>query len=346
MPIHHEGTQVRMLSEWFDKLHGTAMDTPVYVFQGEKEGGSVLIIGSAHPNEIGGTLSAFVLIENAVTESGTVYVIPYANRSASANTLPGDGTLQSFTLTTASGEREFRYGSRLTDPVDQWPDPSVYTHFSSGQQLSGSDVRNLNRAFPGRPDGNITERAAYAITQLIITQNIDLVIDMHEASPEYPVVNAVVAHERAMPIASYAVINMLSHFNVSLESSPVNLNGLSHRELGDFTNAYVVLTETTNPSQGRLRGATTTKQVLSGKDRFYVINAGLGMLYVPFDDMGHPVEERVGRQLQGVIELISAFNNVHPERAIKLHNVPGYTELFTNALAEDLGGTHLAKFLR
>ena len=40
-------------------------------------------------------------------------------------------------------------------------------HASSGQKLSGSETRNLNRAYPGRPDGTFTEKVAYAITSLI-----------------------------------------------------------------------------------------------------------------------------------------------------------------------------------
>lgn len=52
-------------------------------------------------------------------------------------------------------------GSRASNPVDQWPDPDVYVHAASGQQLSGSETRNINRAYPGRPDGNPTEQAAF-----------------------------------------------------------------------------------------------------------------------------------------------------------------------------------------
>ena len=202
-------TEVKMLSDWFDGLNGTNGDTPVYVLEGKKPGGAMLILGGTHANEVSGYMSAFTFIENAVVEEGTIYVIPYTNHSAMTHNDPSEGNLQYFTLTTASGERTFRYGSRATNPVDQWPDPDVYVHYPSGQQLSGSETRNINRAYPGRPDGNLTEKMAYGVASLIRAENIDLTFDLHEASPEYPVINATVAHQRAMNIAAEGCINIM-----------------------------------------------------------------------------------------------------------------------------------------
>ena len=69
-------TEVKMLSDWFDGLNGTNGDTPVYVLEGKKPGGAMLILGGTHANEVSGYMSAFTFIENAVVEEGTVYVIP------------------------------------------------------------------------------------------------------------------------------------------------------------------------------------------------------------------------------------------------------------------------------
>ena len=69
-------TEVRMLSDWFDGLKDTNGDTPVYVLEGKKPGGAMLILGGTHANEVSGYMSAFTFIENAVVEEGTVYVIP------------------------------------------------------------------------------------------------------------------------------------------------------------------------------------------------------------------------------------------------------------------------------
>lgn len=349
VPLPKEGpgvTEVKMLSDWFDGLKGTGGDTPVYVLKGQKEGGSMLILGGTHANEPSGYMAATTFIETAVVEQGTVYVIPYTNYSAMTHNDPSEGNLQYFTLTTQSGERTFRYGSRATNPVDQWPDPDVYVHYPSGQRLSGSETRNINRAYPGRPDGNLTEKMAYGITELIKTEDVDLTFDLHEASPEYPVINATVAHEKAMAIASVGYMNlMMSGVEMALETSPTNLHGLTHRELGDFTDTLPLLMETANASQGRLRGATSEEQVLGGIDDYYVISEALGMLYVPYDENGHPIEERCGRHLQGVYEYSKAFNESEPESSIVYSGVPGYAELFLNADPADLGGAHLGSFL-
>ena len=339
-------TEVKMLSDWFDGLKDTNGDTPVYVLKGEKEGGSVLILGGTHANEVSGYMSAFTFIENAVVEQGTVYVIPYTNHSAMTHNDPSEGNLQYFTLQTKSGERTFRYGSRATNPVDQWPDPDVYIHYPSGQQLSGSETRNINRAYPGRPDGNLTEKMAYGVAELIRAENVTMTFDLHEASPEYPVINATVAHQDAMTIASEGCIELLlGGINMSLEQSPTNFHGLTHRELGDYTDTLAILMETANASQGRLRGATTVEQVLGGQDECYLISEELGMLYVPWDETGHPIEERCGRHLQGIYEYVTAYNNSDPDNAIVYSGVPSYSELYLEADPAELGGARLGSFL-
>ena len=340
-------TEVKMLSDWFNGLKDTNGDTPVYVLKGEKEGGSVLILGGTHANEVSGYMSAFTFIENAVVEQGTVYVIPYTNHSAMTHNDPGEGNLQYFTLTTKSGERTFRYGSRATNPVDQWPDPDVYVHYPSGQQLSGSETRNINRAYPGRADGNLTEKEAFGVMELIRNEGINIGFDLHEASPEYPVINATVAHQNSMDVASIGCMNLLMEgIEMSLEQSPTNFHGLTHREWGDYSDINVaILMETANASQGRLRGATTVDQVLGGQDECYLISEDLGMLYVPWDETGHPIEERCGRHLQGIYEYVTAYNNANPDKAIVYSEVPGYSELFLEADPDELGGARLGSFL-
>lgn len=350
VPLPERGpsvVEVKMLSDWFDGLKGTNGDTPVYVLKGENEGGSALVLGGTHANEPSGYMAAITFIETAVVEAGTIYVIPYTNHSAMTHNDPGEGNLQYFTLQTQSGERTFRFGSRATNPIDQWPDPDVYVHYPSNQQLSGSETRNINRGYPGRADGNLTERMAYGVAELIRTEDVGITFDLHEASPEYPVIHATVAHQNAMDIASEGCINLLlSGIEMSLEVSPTNFHGLTHRELGDYTETMAILMETANAAQGRLRGATTREQVLGGIDRFYVINEGLDMLYVPYDETGHPIEERCGRHLQGIYEYIAAYNNANPDDAILYSGVPGYTELFLTADPATLGGAHLGSFLK
>ncbi|MBM7870680.1 hypothetical protein JOC70_002174 [Clostridium pascui] len=330
-------TEVKMLSEYFPKLKGTNGDTEIYVIKGKNPGGSMLVLGGTHGNEPSGLLSAVTLIENAELNKGTLYVIPRANNSGLTHNDPQEGSPQRFTIKTPNGERWFRYGSRATNPLDQWPDPDVYIHASSGQQLSGSETRNLNRGYPGRQDGTLTEQVCYGITQLIKTEKVDVSIDLHEASPEYPVINAMVSHEKAMGVASVATINLqLQGIQMALEPSPTNLHGLTHRELGDYTDTLALLMETSNGAQGRLRGKTDENLVVTGKDKMYIKAAKLGRLYVPYDENGHPLEERVGRHLTGIMEISKAFSKEKTDKAIEIINVPTYSDLTSKGLGNYL----------
>lgn len=326
-------TEVKMLSDFFEGIKGTNADTEVYILKGKEEGGEVLVLGGTHGNEPSGIMSAVLLIERAEIEKGTLYVIPRTNNSGLTHNDPQEASPQRFHIKTKNGERWFRYGSRATNPLDQWPDPDVYIHASSGQQLSGNETRNINRAYPGRPDGTFTEKAAYGIAELIRKNNIDMTIDLHEASPEYPVINAMVAHDKAMTIASTAVMNLeFEDISIGLEPSPVTLRGLTHRELGDFTNTYAILMETANPSQGRLRGKTDEKLILTGIDPTYVKAQKLGRLFVPFDEKGHSLEERVGRHISAVLELVNSMGELEPEKSMIIKNVPKILEIEKNGI--------------
>ena len=86
------------------------------------------------------------------------------------------------------------------------------------------------------------------VTQLIEQEGIDITVDLHEASPEYPTINTIVAHQDALSLGSQALINMqLEGMSIGLEPSPENLHGLTHRELGDYTDTLALLMETSNP---------------------------------------------------------------------------------------------------
>jgi hypothetical protein len=215
--------------------------------------------------------------------------------------------------------------------VDQWPDPVIYIN-ASGQALAGSEVRNLNRSYPGSPDGNLTERLAYAIVELIHQEDIDIAIDLHEASPEYPVINAIVAHEDALNIAAEAALLLeFEGMQIGVERSPENLGGLSHREWGDHTDALALLIETPNPAQGRLRGQTTAELIVGGKDPFYVRAAERGLLYVPFSALGHPIDERVGRHLQAVTMLLDVYS-AYTNAKVLLSGVPTLADVLRNGI--------------
>lgn len=325
-------TRVGKLSAYFPGLAGTGLDTDVYYLEGEAPGATVLVLGGTHPNEPGGFLAAVVLVENAVVKRGRLIVIPRANRSGFTCTDPGEGQPQVYHIPTPGGPREFTFGSRATNPVHQWPDPVVYVN-RLGQQLTGSEVRNLNRSYPGSPTGYPTERLGHAIMELIRIEKPALSIDLHEASPEYPVINAIVAHPRALELAVKAAMFLeLEGMDISVEMSPATLRGLSHREWGDHTDTLALLLEAPNPSQGRLRGRTDTRLVLTGQDKFYTQAGTRNRLYVKFTERGWPLEERVGRHLQALKVLIETYSAANRATPVVVAGVPGLAELRKNGL--------------
>src|SRR5512136_1130784 len=126
---------VHKLSEWFPGIRGTHGDTDAYVLDSGKPGATVLVLGGTHGNEPAGYLTAILIVENAVPVTGRLLVVPHANRSAVTHTDYQEASPRLLEFKGASGRRAFRYGSRATNPADQWPDPDTYVHASSGQQL-------------------------------------------------------------------------------------------------------------------------------------------------------------------------------------------------------------------
>jgi len=327
-------TRVVPLSTWFDGLRGTAGDTNVYVLDSGKPGGTMLVMGGVHANEPAGMMAAVLLIENARPAAGRLIVVPQANHSAATHVESSEGFPTRFAVKTAGGRtRWFRYGGRLTNPVHQWPDPEVYTHFPSGQLQSDFDVRNLDRAFPGRPDGVFTEKIAFGITELVRREKVDLTVDLHEARPMNPIVNCVIFHERAQELATMGSIDLeMSGIKLRLEPSPKNLRGMSHRELGDHTNTLALLLETANPIMDRLHGRTSERLILDGKDEFFLRAARNGLLYIPYGDAGQSMEERAGRHLSALLAFSRLFSEMHASRAITLEQVPEYQALLAKGV--------------
>ena len=333
-------TEVRMLSDYNPALKDTHGDTEIYVLDSGNPGASILVLGGTHPNEPSGVVAAVTLIENCQPKTGVLYVIPRANHSAFTCTDPQEGAPMFFTIATPGGDRTFRFGSRATNPIDQWPDSDVYVHRTSGQTLSGSETRNLNRAYPGSNTGTFTERVTYGLTEFIKTNDVKITVDLHEASPEYPTINAIVAHQDAMELASWAAMDMqLEGMKISIEASPTNLHGLSHRELGDFTDTMATLMETANASQGRLRGRTSADLVVTGVDHYYYLAGQYGALYVDFPETGIPIDERVARHISGIEQLCSAYNELGNELSIDLGDLPSYREIVAAGIGAYLDPT-------
>lgn len=318
-------TEVRSLGDWFEGVRGTVNDANVYVLDSGVPGGTMLVLGGTHPEEPASRLAAWLLAENAVMAEGRLMVVLSANRSATTVTRLGGAYPPDFTIETDWGERTFRMGDRWTNPLDQWPDPEVYIHYPSGQYLAWVDIRNLNRAWPGRPGGTLTERTTYALMELIRQEGVDLFVDLHEAELQYPVISTIVAHETGQELATF-VSMMLSdmEFNIGMEYSPPNLHGLSHREVGDHSDAVSLLVEAPEPFLDATRGRTTREQLLTGQDEFVVRAGEAGLLFERMDENGWPIDVRVGRHTSTVLQTMEAWTELYPDRPLRCTGVPRY----------------------
>ena len=332
-------TKKGRLSDYFNGIKGTRGDSEVFIFDSGQPGATVFLAGGTHPNEPAGYMAAVLVLENAGVENGRLIVVPRMNNSAFTANDPMEGYPQHFTLQTRSGKREFRFGSRATNPLDQWPDPLVYTHFPSGQQFSGNESRNLNRAYPGRPDGSFTEKIAYAIIQLIVQEKVDVAFDLHEAAPEIPIINAIVYHEKCEDITMSAVLELemtMEEAKYAPELSPKNFHGLSHREWGDHTDAAPFLMETSSPVQGRLRGRTNEDLILSGQSDNYLAAKETGALRIDYREEGESLDHRVGRHISGFKAILSAYNEMHPDKTISISGLPDYPDIMEYSLGNYL----------
>jgi hypothetical protein len=321
-------SEKKPLSSYLPALGGTRGDTDVFFFRGAEKGGTLLLLGGTHPNEPAGYVTAVLLVENIRVSKGTVIIVPRANHSGFSHSDPQEGNPQRFFIPMpGGGARDFRLGSRLTNPIDQWPDPAVYIN-PAGQELSGNEVRNLNRCYPGRKKGYLTEKIAFAIMELIRRERVDIGIDLHESAPEYPVINAIVFHENSAELAATAALELQGEgIEIRLEASPVNLRGLSHREWGDRAGIRALLLETPNASHGRLKGQPSSSLIVDGKDKFYARASRLGRLFVPYGDEGIPLAGRVARHLAAVEAIVGGLGELEPEKAIAIENIPPFTQV-------------------
>ncbi|MGB9906421.1 MAG: succinylglutamate desuccinylase [Candidatus Saccharicenans sp.] len=325
-------TEIKWLSDFFPPLKGSAADTPVFVLSGAEPGGQALIMGNTHANEPEGLLAVAIMIENAVVEKGTLYLIPCFNRSASLNTRPGEGYPLYFSVTTPWGNKKFRLGNRDASPLDQWPDPDVYIHYPERQMLSYLDIRNTNRTWPGRKNGLPMEQVTFAAMELLRGNRVDLAIDLHGAETMFPVTNCIVAPEKSMRIATLASLTVKSRegFENHLESSPEKFRGLSHREIGDYSETLPFLLEAPIPFLDQPTGAKTEQLFLTGRDEFLLSLSRKKKLFVPYDESGWPLDRRVGQHLSVTLEIIRQYSRKNPDRAINLRQVPRYSDLIKN----------------
>lgn len=319
-------TEVKWFSDYVPSLKGTWLDTPVFIFDSGVEGGTVFINGGPHPYEPASTMAAYLMIENIEVEKGKVIIVPRANYSGSTEGMVGDAYPMFFHVETDWGNEQYRIGDRYTNPLDQWPDPFTYINYPSGQNLAYQDIRNLNRVYPGRENGTITERAAYAVMEIIRQEGVDISIDMHEAEILYPVTSTYVAPAKvldretyeatgemvyvepersSLDIAMMAAMN-IDQFFMKCAASPNTLHGLSHREWADWSDSLTFLMETPEIFIDKITGPRTEALMYEGKDEFLQRVTDKGLTYFPYDmEFGTPMWYRTARQLSGAMEIVN-----------------------------------------
>jgi len=325
-------TRVIHLSDFVPSLKGTMADTRVYVLEGKEPGGKALIMSNTHANEPAGLLATFIMIENAVVEKGTLYVIPEFDASAGRNTKAGDGYPLYFDIPTEWGPKRFRMGNRDASPLDAWPDPDVYIHYPDKQLLSYLDVRNTNRTWPGRPDGPLMERVTFAAMELMRGEKVDVAVDMHGAETMFPVTNCIVAPQKSAKIATLVAMTVkaMEGFDNHVEPSPGNFRGLSHREIGDFSDTLPFLLEAPIPFLDQPTGPKTVKLLLDGKDPFLLRLSKENRLFVPYDETGWPMDKRVGQHTSVTLEILRQFTKKNPDSGIRVSGIPKYGDLVKN----------------
>ena len=279
------------------------------------------------------------MMENIEVTKGKVIICPRSNYSGSTEGMLGDAYPMYFHVESEWGTSKFRIGDRYTHPLDQWPDPFVYVNYPSGQSQAYQDIRNLNRTYPGREDGTPTERAAYAVLEIIRQEGVDLAIDMHEAEILYPVTSTYVApatvldrehfeetgemvyvepERNSLDVAMMAGMNLSGQFLMKSEASPSSLHGLSHREWADWSDAMTILMETPEIFIDKITGPRTEALMTEGKDEFLQKVTDAGLTYFPYDmEFGTPMWYRTGRHLTGALETLTWASMFYPDIAVE-----------------------------
>lgn len=305
-------TAVKRLADYLPSLSGTAGDTAVYVLDSKVPGATAVVLGGTHGNEIAGIMAAVLAIERARVTRGRLIVVPHANNSAVGYTDPQRPGPEWVRLSTASGERRFKYGARRTQPGHQGTaDPPKYRHPGSTEELDGNESRNLDRAYPGDERGPLTQRIAAAVMRLIKDERADLAFDLHEAGPESRLAWMIVANPKNIDLAALAVLSLEDQgLSMKLEPSSEGFRGLSHREWGDATAARAFLFETPNPGQ---------------------VEQPAGVDVV--DHPAYPLGKRVAAHLATFMAVVAAYNDgAAPGGRLEIVDVPSMADVAARGL--------------
>jgi hypothetical protein len=173
------------------------------------------------------------------------------------------------------------------------------------------------------------ERVTDAAMRMLKQEGVDIAIDVHGAETMFPVTNCIVAPERSMRIATMAsmTVTAMEGFENHVEPSPHGFRGLSHREIGDYSETLPFLLEAPFPFLDQPTGPKTADLLLNGRDPFLLSLARQNKLFVPYDESGWPVAKRVGQHCSMTLEIINQYSVKNADRALRLSNVPRYADV-------------------
>lgn len=307
-------SRVGALSDYVPSLAGTALDSPVYFIEPKTPGPdspAILILGGTHGNEPAGVVTASLFVSWARPVAARVIVVPRANASGATWPDPDRPGPEYIAIPGVSGERRFRYGSRLTKPSDEIAaDPDVFYPYGTpagAKGLAGGEARNLNRCYPGDAAGSLTSRAAAAIFTLIKSEKVRAAFDLHEAGPSSGLAWDIVAHSKNIEYAAMGILAAADRgVNMVLDQSREEHRGLSHREWGEGTAAAAYLIETLN--MGQVAGGNPS-----------------------FDQLGDkkaPLWKRVGIQIETIQAILQAHSETdEPAGWAAIEGLPGIEAL-------------------
>ena len=141
--IESSTTEIINSVETWKILEDSIYETAVYKFTSNVPGKKYAIVGGIHGDEVAGWKAALQLKERR-DFTGEVLIIPQASILAC--------------------KREERYPGR-----------------GLGGIVNGVSYKDLNRNFPGDPNGNVTKQIAHAISETVKDFNPDVVVDLHES---------------------------------------------------------------------------------------------------------------------------------------------------------------------
>jgi predicted deacylase len=271
--------ELRRLSDYCTSLKDTHGDTIVYVLDSGKPGANILLIAGTHGNEIAGIYAAELFVSLASVENGRVFVIPRLNSS-------GIPTGSRFVKIEHQGQN----------------DPDWYVPPEGTTRYRGIEQRNINRSYPGSLTEGLTQKIAEAVMNLLVLENIDIAIDMHEAEPSSNIAWTIISNPKNVNVAVLAVLDLEEKgIPMRLDVSPPDMDGLSHKEWGNRTNAMSFLIETANPAQAD--------------------NPSTDML----NDPNYALERRASIQLETIQSIVSQANLVLP-LPLLYSGIPNYDQ--------------------